>query len=89
MRSVFHAPYVEEMEIQVIFFHLILHAMSFAHNLSLICSATKFLSEMKSTFGANASQLLYINSSGEGLVEHLQNPWIFSPVSTFAGSVIL
>ncbi|XP_056158756.1 uncharacterized protein LOC115671467 isoform X2 [Syzygium oleosum] len=37
--------------------------------------AAKFLNEMKSTFGSNSSQLLCINSSQGGLVEHLQNPW--------------
>jgi hypothetical protein len=37
--------------------------------------ATKFLVEMRSTFGANASYLLCVNSSREGLVEHMENPW--------------
>lgn len=37
--------------------------------------ASKFLNEMRSTFGSNSSQLLCINSSQGGLVEHLQNPW--------------
>lgn len=40
-----------------------------------LCRATKFLVEMRSTFGANASYLLCINSSREGLVEHMENPW--------------
>ncbi|KAF7851940.1 hypothetical protein BT93_L1651 [Corymbia citriodora subsp. variegata] len=38
-------------------------------------TATKFLNEMRSTLGSNSSQLLCINSSQGGLVEHLQNPW--------------
>ncbi|XP_048126921.1 trafficking protein particle complex subunit 8 [Rhodamnia argentea] len=37
--------------------------------------AKKFHNEMRSTFGSNSSQLLCINSSQGGLVEHLQNPW--------------
>ncbi|KAI4310617.1 hypothetical protein MLD38_035584 [Melastoma candidum] len=38
--------------------------------------ASKILADMRSTFGPNASQLLSINSSTNGLVEHLENPWV-------------
>lgn len=37
--------------------------------------AEKFLTEMRSTFGSNDCQLLCINSSQDGLVEHEDNPW--------------
>lgn len=38
--------------------------------------ATKILAEMRSTFGANHCQLLCINSSEDGAVEHHENPWV-------------
>lgn len=37
--------------------------------------ATKILNEMRNTFGANDCQLLCINSSRDGPVEHQDNPW--------------
>ncbi|XVF07518.1 hypothetical protein REPUB_Repub06bG0146000 [Reevesia pubescens] len=37
--------------------------------------ATKFLSEMRSTFGPNDCQLLCINSSQDGQIHHQENPW--------------
>ncbi|XP_050243779.1 uncharacterized protein LOC126692278 isoform X1 [Quercus robur] len=37
--------------------------------------AAKILTEMKSTFGSNECQLLCINSSHDGPVEHQDNPW--------------
>ncbi|KAI7991474.1 Trafficking protein particle complex subunit 8 [Camellia lanceoleosa] len=36
---------------------------------------TKFLTEMRSTFGSNDCGLLCVNSSQDGLVEHQENPW--------------
>ncbi|KAI7991478.1 Trafficking protein particle complex subunit 8 [Camellia lanceoleosa] len=36
---------------------------------------TKFLTEMRSTFGSNDCGLLCVNSSPDGLVEHQENPW--------------
>ncbi|KAI4369129.1 hypothetical protein MLD38_017613 [Melastoma candidum] len=38
--------------------------------------ARKILADMRSTLGPNASQLLSINSSTNGLVERLENPWV-------------
>lgn len=38
-------------------------------------SATKILTEMRSTFGSDC-QLLCINSSQDGPVEHQDNPWV-------------
>lgn len=38
-------------------------------------NATKILTEMRSTFGSDC-QLLCINSSQDGLVEHQDNPWV-------------
>ncbi|XVF76076.1 hypothetical protein PTKIN_Ptkin13bG0237100 [Pterospermum kingtungense] len=37
--------------------------------------ATKLLTEMRSTFGPNACQLLCINSSQDGQSHHQDNPW--------------
>ncbi|CAK9152962.1 unnamed protein product [Ilex paraguariensis] len=37
--------------------------------------ATKILTEMKNTFGANDCRLLCINSSQDGSEEHQENPW--------------
>ncbi|GLT94814.1 hypothetical protein SLE2022_125350 [Rubroshorea leprosula] len=37
--------------------------------------ATKILTEMRSTFGPNDCQLLCINSSQDGPIEHQENPW--------------
>ncbi|KAI5679651.1 hypothetical protein M9H77_00878 [Catharanthus roseus] len=37
--------------------------------------ATKILAEMKATFGASNCRLLCINSSEDGSVQHLENPW--------------
>lgn len=38
-------------------------------------NATKFLTEMRSTFGSNDCHLLCINSCQDGSVEHQINPW--------------
>lgn len=37
--------------------------------------ASKILTEMRSTFGPNDCQLLCINSSEDGRIEHQDNPW--------------
>ncbi|PSS15857.1 Trafficking protein particle complex subunit like [Actinidia chinensis var. chinensis] len=37
--------------------------------------ATKYLTEMRNTFGSNDCGLLCINSSQDGLFEHQENPW--------------
>ncbi|XP_027176053.1 trafficking protein particle complex subunit 8 [Coffea eugenioides] len=38
--------------------------------------ATKVLTEMRTTFGANSSCLLCVNSSEDGLIKHQENPWV-------------
>ncbi|KAM7264486.1 hypothetical protein ACFE04_002169 [Oxalis oulophora] len=44
--------------------------------------ATKTLAEMKSTFGPNDCQLLCINSSEDGPIEHQNNPWVSDMADT-------
>lgn len=50
--------------------------------------ATRILTEMKNTFGPNDCQLLCINSSQDGHVEHQDNPWACFKSDALAGRTL-